>query len=292
MPVRLLDMQENLHYIASMPFKEIITQQENTLSTSDKQIIQVLLSNPATTAFLSAAEVAERVGVHESTVVRLAKKLGYRGYKELRSDLHEEIAPAERVRRRLVSTTELATLVNQEVATLQGLVNAISQQTLDDASHHIISARKVYLFAQGHATALVDFMDRRLRRSGFDTVVLRSQGRDLAEHLLTLAAEDVVLAFAFRVQPPGLAPLFTLAGQVGATRILISDTVGVLIRPQPDILLAASRGEDDQFLTLTVPMVICNALILTIARLDEGQSIRRLDQLSDLIRYFEAEEPD
>jgi DNA-binding MurR/RpiR family transcriptional regulator len=285
-------MQENLHYIASMPFKDIVAQQQGNLSVSDRQIIQELLSDPARTAFLSAAEIGERVGVHEATVVRLAKKLGYNGYKDLRYDLRDEIAPAERVRRRLKGTTELATLVEQEIATLQALVNTIPQAAIDDAARLLIAARKVFVFGQGHASALVDYMNRRLRRSGFETIALRMQGRELAEHVLALNEQDVVLGFAFRTQPQGLAPLLNVAAHRGARSIVISDTVGVLLRPQPDILLAAARGEEDQFLTLTVPMVICNSVILTIARLDEGRSMKQLDHLSDLIRLFETEELD
>lgn len=254
--------------------------------------MQELLSDPTQTAFLSAAEVGERVGVHESTVVRLAKKLGYRGYKELRSDLHEEIAPAERVRRRLVGTTELAGLVEQEIGTLQALVKTVPQETIDQSARLLMGARRVFLFGQGHATALLEYMDRRLRRSGFDTVTLTGQGRELAEHSLSLTHQDVLLSFVFRVQTRGLSPLLKQATQVGARTIMIADTAGPLIRPQPDVLLVASRGAEDQFLTLTVPMVICNALILTIARLDEGNSMRQLDQLTALIRVFESEEYD
>lgn len=283
-------MHEKLQYHASMTFRDVVAQQEHNLSASDQQVIQVLLSDPATMAFLSAAEIAERVGVHESTVVRLAKKLGYEGYKELRNDLRQDIAPAERMRRRLASTNELSALIAEEIATLQDLVNTISQAQLDEVALKIIAARRIYLFAQGHSTALVDLMDRRLRRYGFDTVVLRYQRRDLAEHLMTLGERDVVLAFAFRVRPPGLSALLKYAARIGATTIVISDMLGVLLRPQPDLLLAARRGAEDQYLTLTVPMAICNALILTIARLDEGRSIERLDRLSDLIQFFDHED--
>jgi DNA-binding MurR/RpiR family transcriptional regulator len=273
-----------------MTLKEVIAYQNDNLSSTDKQIIQELLSNPMVTAFLSAAEIAERVGVHESTVVRLAKKLGYSGYKELRNDLHEEIAPAQRVRRTLQNSSELSILVDKEIFALQALVSAIPQSKLDEVAQYMIQSQRIFLFAHGHSTALVDFMDRRLRRSGYNTVVLPSQSRDLAEHLVTLDSQDLVIGFAFRKNPPGLSRLFSLANKRDAKCILISDMLGVVFRPQPNILLAASRGEDDRFLTLTIPMVICNALILSMARLDNGYSIQKLDQVSDLIHFFKLDD--
>ncbi len=275
-----------------MPFKNVVKQRNHKLSTSDKQIVRELLSNPRETAFLPAAEIGARIGVHESTVVRLAAKLGYSGYKELRNDLREEIAPAERIRRRLESSDnfELSTLVEQEITALQKLSEGITQSEIDSAAKTMIQARRIFLFAKGHATALTNMMDRRLRRASFDTIVLHSHGREMAERLLTLDKDDVIFACAFHTQPKGLAPLLELATQVKASSIVVSDILGVLIRPQPDIMLAASRGAENQFLTLTVPMAICNALILTIARLDDGRSLESLDTLSDLIKYFELEE--
>jgi DNA-binding MurR/RpiR family transcriptional regulator len=275
-----------------MPFKNVVTQQDHTLSDSDRQIIRELLSNPTMMAALSAAEIAERVGVHESTVVRLAKKLGYRGYKELRHDLLEETAPAERVRKGMTGSSELALLVAHEIATLQSLSTTLSQAALDEAAQMLASAKRVFLFGQGHATTLVEYMDKRLRRSGFNTIVLTTRGRDLAERILTMDDEDLLISFIFRIRTPGMPSLLKHTASVGAKHILIGDINGLMVRPQPTLLLAASRGAEDQFLTLTVPMAICNALILTIARLDRGRSVQQLETLADLIRLFETEDMD
>ncbi len=272
-----------------MPFENVVAQHDQELTTAEKHIARELLSNPIQMAFLPAAEVANRAGVHESTVVRLAKKLGYSGYRALRADIQADHSPADRVRRRLAQAPELTALVSAEIEALNDMVSAISMVDLEKAARTLIQAERIYLFASGHATSLVTFIDRRLRRSGFKTVVLTGQGRDLAERLLTLTKHDAVLAFSFSHQPPGLASLLGLAAHQQAPTILISDTIGPFIRPNPDILIWAKRGAEGQFLTLTVPMVICNMLILTIARLDDGRSIENLERLSEMIRQFNNE---
>jgi DNA-binding MurR/RpiR family transcriptional regulator len=274
-----------------MKLKAIVEQHSGPLSPADERLIKEILSNPAEAAVLTAADLAARVGVHESTAVRLSQKLGYRGYRELRAELQTELinhtSPAERLRRRLARTHELATLVTDEIAALQELLDSVSQEQLNDAAQTLIAARRIFLFAQGHATSLVEFMDRRLRRLGFDTIDLRHRGRDLAEHLITLNSDDTLLAFAFHVRPPGLELLLGQAAAVSTPSILISDTLGPLVRPQPDILLWARRGEKGEFHSLVVPMAICDALVLTIASLDVNRSTERLDQLAGLIQRYE-----
>ncbi|NJK44966.1 MAG: MurR/RpiR family transcriptional regulator, partial [Pleurocapsa sp. SU_196_0] len=138
----------------------------------------------------------------------------YAGYPELRAKLAADVLKgephnaSERVQR-TSSAPSAATcygkLVEAEVNTLSQLHRHVTQAQLEAAADVLHRARRIYVFAGGHATALAELVDRRLRRSGHDTVNLRVQGRELAERLVTLNAQDVVLAFALRKTPAGCA---------------------------------------------------------------------------------------
>lgn len=279
-----------------MRLQTLVKQHAGRLSQADERLVTELLRRPAEAAFLSAAELSRRVGVHEATAVRLAQKLGYRGYPDLRADLRSEFVegagPAERVRRRLDHLRGegvLAALVADEVAALEQLPDRVAQRDLDSAADALDSARAVFLFAQGHATALVDLLDRRLRRAGRVTVPLTGRGREVAERVAGMRADDLVVACAFARRPPGLAALLEHAREVGAGTVLVSDGVGPLVRPVPDVLLAAPRGRDGEFHSLAVPTAICNALVLTLAQRDGGTSFAALGRLDDLTARFEAD---
>jgi DNA-binding MurR/RpiR family transcriptional regulator len=58
-------------------------------------LYQEFIYNQQALAFMTAAEVAARVGVHPSTVVRLAQKPGYKGYCALRARLKKELIEKE-----------------------------------------------------------------------------------------------------------------------------------------------------------------------------------------------------
>src|SRR3546814_13242040 len=97
------------------------------------------------------------------------------------------------------------------------------------------------------------------------TVLLTGRGRDIAERAMSLAADDLVLALAFRKQPASYEALMTLAGQVGARTLLISDLAGPAMAPPARHLLPAPRGRSGAAVqTPTVPITIRNALLLTI----------------------------
>ena len=264
----------------------------NSLTEADERLVRVLLANPTESAFLSAAALSQRAGVHQASAVRLAQKLGYAGYPELRTALQADLVkasePAERVRKRLrqMENDILGPLVSSEAEALLALPNHVTQAQLEAAARLLIDADRVLLFGRGHATALVDLLDRRLRRSGFYTLPLPYEGRDLAEHLLSMKPADVVLGLAFHRTPPGLLPMLEHASSIGARTLVVSDLLGPLLRPQPTLLLSAPRGEEAEFQTLSVPMTLLNALVLTIAQLDDNRSLQALDSLSDLIERF------
>jgi len=265
------------------------------LTEADRRIIEIMLGQQGEAAFLSAAQLAERAQVHETTATRLAQKLGFSGYPDLRAQLQKELLEgqdaAQRMRRSVAKVADggyLADLVAGEIAALENLLRCVSQEDLDSAAARIAAARRVFIFAQGHATATAVFLQRRLDRFGMTTVMLTGRGRDVAEKLVSLTADDLVLVLAFRKPPASYPALIAHARDTGAATLLISDLAGPTMAPPADLLLAAPRGRSgSEFQTPTIPMVIVSAILLTIAGRHERQVVPKLEELASLFSRFE-----
>jgi DNA-binding MurR/RpiR family transcriptional regulator len=145
----------------------------------------------------------------------------------------------------------------------------------------------VYLYGQGNATILVDQLSRRLQRFGINPVALVGSKRDIAERVAGIGPADLLVAFAFRRLPSTLCPLIDLAGIRGAHSVLITDTL-LSMSPAPSRIVAAPRGGTDDFLSLTVPMAIANAVVLTMARTSPDTTIRTLDSLAATLDHFDV----
>lgn len=277
-----------------MILKDIVARCADDLTDADRRLVELLLADPGEGAFQSAARLGEKAGVHAATVVRMSRKLGFNGFPELQAKLQEELLaeadPARRLKKRLerIATGDiLAELVAGEREMLGMLPDYVSQADVATAADMLWAADTVFVFAYGHATALGELALRRLRRYGIKVADLRYQGRELAERLLTVTDRDVVLGFTFRRVAPGLARLVDRANRIGARSILITDLLIVEACPTPTLSLAATRGRDMEYLTLSVPMLILNAIVLTMAQAGDKRS--RIDGLGDLIQDFEAD---
>src|SRR5512137_3127891 len=76
------------------------------LSKNQQRIASYLLTSYDEAAFLSAADLAQRLQVSQATVVRFAKSIGYDGFPELKRCLQDvyrgQVSPAARLSHKLV----------------------------------------------------------------------------------------------------------------------------------------------------------------------------------------------
>ncbi len=279
--------------------QNIVESFDGKLTQVDRRLLNTILSQPTDTAFLSGTDLADRVGVHPSSTVRLARKLGFSGYPQLREKIREAFTntttPGGRMRRRLEhleTGSVLSGLVESEISTLHQLAEAIPSERIEEAARMIVEAETIYIFGRGSSTALVSLIDRRFRRSGRRVVAIAGlQKREVAERFLTLSKNDVIVTFAFRSQdaaPAGLAAVIQHAKNVGAKTILVADSFGATFRPRPDVVFHAPRGEDEKFVTITAPVLICDAIALTTMKIDGGKSLESLNALVRLRKTYEG----
>ena len=265
------------------------------LTPAETRLVHSVIERPREAALGTVTELARSAGVHEATVSRLARKLGFKSYPLFRQALREEFIPtqdpATRFEKTIGSTAQdsiLNSLIRQEIDALARIESYISSDRIIDIAARLMAAHRLYIFGTGNAETLAILMLKRFRRFGCDVHKLSGDPRELAEQALGFGDGDVVLSFAFRRAPRGYAPLIDSARDAGAETIVISGAAGMTLTPEPDHLLAVPRtGDQDAFQSLTVPMTICNAIVIAAGALDRDYSLVALERLGTLIERFE-----
>lgn len=276
-----------------MTLTDRVAKQGDRLTAADRRLLEVLLSHPQEASYLPASEVASRAGVHQASATKFAQRLGYGGYPELRRDLQQDllVTASERIALTVEDAGEhslLESVVEHEIAPLADLPRQVGQAQLDRVAELLLTARARYVFGRGNASVLTDLLGRRMRRYGLPTTVLASSGRDLAEQLVALGPGDVVVLYAFRRVPRYFLEVLDLCAETGASAVVITDTLAAESTGRAAEVLVGSRGAARQFQSLTVPMAITNALVLTIARSAPDQTRAGLDRLEHLLTRLDT----
>ena len=269
---------------------QLISDHFNGLTKSEKMIANFLRKNQEESAFLSAGEIASRLSLSEATLVRFARTLGFCSYPAMRDVLQESfrkrVTHSARLRGRLDEMRQdggiFERLTATEIDYLTQALESIDREEMDKAVQLLLKHERVFVFGTGPSISLVDLMEIRLRRFGKEVIPLKSSGREVIDPLLLLKPGDLVFVICFFDQNPTLRLVLDYSRQAGATIIMLTDTLDTILGEKADVILSARRGPVGEFHSLVVPMTVINALLLSVASVDQEHIMPVLDRLDSL----------
>lgn len=274
----------------SVEFSQIISEHFGQLTKSEKRIANFLRKNQEASAFMSASELADRLGLSEATVVRFARTIGFASFPAMRTLLQENfrqrVTHSARLRSKLEDLREEGDIFEQltvsEIDYLTQALQTVERSALQKAVDLLIQANHIFVYGSGPSITLVELLNLRLTRYGKHVVPLTTVGREVLEPALLMEKGDVLFAIGFFDLHLTLEIILNHASTIECPVILLTDTLGSIIGEKADVILSAKRGPVSAFHSLVVPMTIINALLLTIAKDEESFIVNRLDQLDQL----------
>ncbi|MBY5973767.1 MurR/RpiR family transcriptional regulator [Ferrimonas balearica] len=272
---------------------DLISRHSAKLTEADTRLLDVMVRDPIRAAMENGKEVSFRAGVHPASAVRLARRLGFKGYPEFRAFLQSNLvegqgefeAPGARIAARLARAEEgqlLSTVLDSEIGALEGLRASLTDAGIRAFSEALLGARRIFVFGTSHGAALSHLVAMRLRRSGYDAVDLGAEQARIWEQLAFLDAGDVVWLISLRKTGDKMHALRALAAERDAKVLALRDPRGAPFEPAPEAEICASRGGAGESQSLVVPMTIANTVILDLASIDEGRTMRALERFRSL----------
>jgi DNA-binding MurR/RpiR family transcriptional regulator len=124
-----------------------LTEGRHALSPAERRVAEIVVDDPTLVAFGTAARVAQAASASPPTVVRLARRLGYRGFSELQgavqADLAGRLSPAaERIRARPAVAPLGATLA-LDLENVHATLSAVDEASFAIAVRALAHRRRV-----------------------------------------------------------------------------------------------------------------------------------------------------
>ena len=273
---------------------------ETSFSANDVAIAAFVRRNPLATALSTAEHLARRLDVSKAAVVRFAMRLGYRGFTELREDLRRRVV---REQAELPATIDdegldavrifLSTKLTSDLASLSSFVESVDQRELQRCAELLVQqTATVFVAGQRRGFAAATLAQRLFSWVRPGVRLWRMEEPGLALALDEIRAGDVVLAFAFRRFPQVTGVLLEYAREVGASTILVTETLTCPYAEIADsILLCPSAGSSD--FDSSLPAVFCvETLAGLMIRLVGAEVDDRIGQLLDSRHASRLEDAD
>ncbi len=272
-----------------------------SMSKGQKKIAGYIMKNYDKAAFMTASALGKKVGTSESTVVRFASELGFKGYPELQKELQQliksKLTAVQRleVSRSLLGDSDIVgTVLAGDMELIRQTAEETSKENFNKSVDAINRAEKIYILGVRSSAALASFLAFYFNLV-FDSVVLvdTSSNSEMFEQMFRIDENDVCIAISFPRYSKQTVNALRFIHDRKATVISITDTVKSPIAPFSDYLLVAKSNMASVVDSLVAPLSLINALIVsvTLSKKDEVYgNFNKLESIWDKYQVYEKDE--
>ncbi|MFS0839253.1 MurR/RpiR family transcriptional regulator [Paenibacillus sp. 1P03SA] len=219
----------------------------SSLTKSEQKVADTVLKDPEATVFYTITDLAEKAEVGETSVIRLCRKLGYKGYQEFKLSLVQVLAtPSEQVHGKIEESDDLDQIMkkmtSQNSQAVQNSTSLLNVQELQQAIDAILAARKILFFGVGSSGITAQDAKYRFMRLGFN-VDAGCDGHIIAMNASLVEKGDVVVGISSTGSTKDLVDAVRLAKQKGAYIICLTNHARSPIANQSDVVLLATAKE-------------------------------------------------
>ena len=219
----------------------------SALTESEQKVAAVVRADPQRVVYASVTELAEAAGVGETTVLRFARKLGYRNYHAFKMDLARDIfSEAAGQGGNTASSSAQDDLLHRAteenrrviVDTFQMLDRAVFER----AVAMLAEARQIHFYGAGHSGITAQDARYRFWRLGFPAAAFADPHFQLMA-AATLQPGDVAVGLSVSGSTRDTVECLAVAKGRGAGTIAITGYAQAPIGRVADVLLVTATRE-------------------------------------------------
>jgi DNA-binding MurR/RpiR family transcriptional regulator len=174
-----------------------------SLSNSEEKLADFILNSPSLLRDLSSQKLASTVGVSQSSVVKFAQKLKYKGYPALKLAILDDISNHHTNPQQLHGSirvdddyiTMSNKLVQSKIAVLQQTQQLNEQNAINEAVELVLQSNRVVLTGLGGSALVAKDFCFKLHRLGI-TALSEIDGHAQLALVATLNKQDLVFAIS------------------------------------------------------------------------------------------------
>lgn len=191
------------------------------LALNERRLADFLLSQPDKARHLSSQKLAEESGVSQSSVVKFAQKLGYKGFPALKLALSESLADKDAitVHNHILSDDPLKMvgekLLTEKLSAIRATLDINSEEKLNDVLQLLKNARRILLVGIGASGLVAKDFSWKLMKIGINAVAEQDMHALLAS-VQAMGPGDVLLAISYTGERREINLAAQEAVQVGA----------------------------------------------------------------------------
>lgn len=267
-----------------------IEEKYKELSKGQKRLADYVTENYDKAVFLTAAKLGEVVGVSESTVVRFATQLGYKGYPGFQKALEElvrnrlnSIQRMEVTYGRISQPEILETVLQSDIEKIKMTLSSIDHKAFEQAIDTILNAKRIYIIGIRSCAPLASFLSFYLNLICENvTAVNTNSSSEIFEQLIRIGEEDVIIGISFPRYSMRTLKALEFASNRKAKVITLTDSVHSPMNLYSSCNLIARSDMASIVDSLVAPLSVINAMVVALCMKKQKDVVATLETLEEI----------
>ncbi|MBH9968249.1 MurR/RpiR family transcriptional regulator [Bacillus enclensis] len=225
----------------------LISSHYKSMTKSEQKVADYVVNQTEEAVYLTVTDLAEKVGVGETTVLRFCRKLNYKGYQDFKLAVAQSrVGPEEKGEGEVAETDSLdvvaAKITRQNAKTLADTLELFQSAGLQRAIDLLSSAGQISFFGIGSSGLTAQDAEHRFMRMGFH-VNCSTDSHVMAMKAALAGGGDVVVGISTSGSTKDVVDTMRIAKENGAKVICITNHGRSPITRYADVILLAASKE-------------------------------------------------
>ncbi|WP_407267869.1 MurR/RpiR family transcriptional regulator [Radiobacillus sp. PE A8.2] len=225
----------------------LISSNYKSMTKSEQKVADYINEKTKEVVYLTVTDLAEKIGVGETTVLRFCRKLNYRGYQEFKMAIAQSLVVLdEQIETEVKEGDSIdvmaSKITQQNTKTLKDSLEILAFDSIEKSMTAITKANSVHFFGIGSSGITAQDAEHRFMRMGFN-VYQSSDAHVMAMKASLVSKQDVVIGISTSGSTKDVVDAIRIAKENNAYVICITNHARSPITQYADVILLAASKE-------------------------------------------------
>lgn len=272
---------------------QVIYEKFGNFTASQKTIAEFMIENMNTIAFDTLEQLAAKIGVSTTTIIRFARALGLDGFTELQKEfqehLYKKVSLPERLSASVNAEQGVDELMNEsfrnDIMNIEQTLKELSAESVNNAVEMILNSKKRYVLGLRSSFSLAYYMTMRLGQILNNVHLIHTVGMSYPEEIVGISDKDVCIVYLFPRYSKITLNIISWMKTKGVKIILITDPKNNDIRSYGDIILPCKVKGISFKNTFAAPLSLSNFIVASITSQKYDECLKVIKETEDILEH-------
>lgn len=258
-----------------------------SLPPKQRKLAGYILKNQKQCAFMTSTALGKAAGVSESTVIRFASYMGYKGYPEFQNELRESLKNELSALDKFTIETDVdpssayQEIFESEVEIINRTLKELSTETFNKAIDSLYNKESILTVGFKGSYCLSSYAGYNLSKIHPKVQIIDEWNERWFNYLNDLDGNTGAIIFGFPRYPKNVVTIAEILKKKGVTLVVITDSVVSPVAELADYLFVTPVKKSHFVDHLSAVMCLINALVFALSHKDKEKAEKYLKRFEE-----------